>query len=274
MAAKDKERIQKKLAQAGFGSRRSIEVLIRAGRIKVNQRVAKLGDCVSNKDKITIDDKPCKLSSEPFHARILLYHKPTGEVCTRRQEFRHFSKTVTGVSRGKSHTKYVISDQEKRRTVFESLPPIRDGRWISIGRLDINTAGLILFTNDGELAHRLMHPSSLVQREYAVRVMGTVSPEMIKRLVHGVLLEDGKARFEDIVEVGGEGANHWFHVVVAEGRNRLVRRLWESQGVKVSRLIRVRFGPIFLPKSLRKGAWLELGPEELKKLQNISVSLS
>lgn len=236
-----KERIQKILAQAGYGSRRAIEALITEGRIKVNRRVAKLGDRISSKDHVTIDNKPCQLSSEPLQTRVLLYHKPVGEVCTR-------------------------SDPENRPTVFQSLPKIREGRWISIGRLDINTSGLLLFTNDGELANQLMHPSSLIQREYAVRIIGNVDAEMIKRLVNGVKLEDGRARFEDVVDVGGEGANRWFHVVVMEGRNRLVRRLWESQGVKVSRLIRVRFGSVVLPKSLPRGQWVELESSDLKNL--------
>ena len=235
------ERIQKLLARAGYGSRRAIEVLISAGRIKINRRVARLGDRITTSDRVTIDDKPCTLPQEPLRTRVLLYHKPTGEVCTR-------------------------ADPDNRRTVFASLPPLQAGRWIAIGRLDINTSGLLLFTNDGHLANRLMHPAAGIQREYAVRVMGAVNSAMIQRLVTGVDLEDASARFEDVVDVGGEGANHWFHVVVLTGRNRLVRRLWESQGVQVSRLIRVRFGSLCLPKSLSRGSHIELSPSILENL--------
>lgn len=225
--------MQKLLAQAGRGSRREIEVLIKAGRIKINHRVAKLGDRASIKDTITIDGDKCEFIDGDLETRVLIYNKPKGEVCTR-------------------------SDPQGCQTVFESLPPIEGGRWISVGRLDINTSGLLLFTNNGGLANQLMHPSANIEREYAVRVLGQITPAVIKRLADGVILNDGKARFEDIVDVGGEGANHWFYVLVMSGRNRMVRRLWESQGCKVSRLIRVRFGPIFLPKSLRYGHWLEL----------------
>lgn len=240
-----KERIQKILARAGYGSRREIEKLISSGRITVNQRVAKLGDRISEDDSVSIDEKLCPITSQE-KIRVLLYHKPVGEVCTRK-------------------------DPEGRPTVFNALPRLSHSRWINIGRLDINTSGLLLFTNDGELANRLMHPSSMVEREYAVRVLGTVNADTTKRLAHGVKLEDGQARFEDIVDVGGDGKNHWFHVVVVEGRNRLVRRLWESQGVTVSRLIRVRFGPITLPKSLSRGAWMELESSQITSLQNIFV---
>lgn len=168
---------------------------------------------------------------------MLIYNKPEGEACTR-------------------------SDPQGHQTVFESLPPIEGGRWINVGRLDINTSGLLLFTNNGGLANQLMHPSANIEREYAVRVLGQITPAMVKHLVDGVMLDNGKARFEDIVDAGGEGANHWFYVLVMSGRNRMVRRLWESQGCKVSRLIRVRFGPIFLPKSLRHGDWLELAESD------------
>jgi 23S rRNA pseudouridine2605 synthase len=159
-----------------------------------------------------------------------------------------------------------MSDTEGRATVFANLPPIRAGRWIMVGRLDLNTDGLLLFTTDGELANRLMHPSSEIEREYAVRVLGEVSNEMLLRLQEGVELEDGKANFLRIKDVGGEGANHWYHVVLAEGRNREVRRLWETQGVKISRLIRIRYGSIELPRYLRTGHHKELEVRELRKL--------
>ena len=236
-----KTRIQKALAQAGYGSRREIESWITAGRIHINGRLAKLGDQVSPHDAVTIDHRSCHLSDHTITTRVLAYHKPVGEVCTR-------------------------SDPQGRKTVFSALPPIREGRWITVGRLDANTSGLLLFTNQGELANRLMHPSAGIDREYVVRVLGKVTPEMTKRLVRGVMLEDGKARFEDILDVGGEGMNHWFRVVVVSGRNRMVRRLWESQGVKVSRLSRIRFGSIFLLKSLRRGAWVELDEAQVKSL--------
>ncbi|ABS78454.1 23S rRNA pseudouridylate synthase B [Coxiella burnetii] len=240
-----KERIQKVLARSGYGSRREIEKMIAEGRIKVNQRLAQLGDRITEQDLVYIDGQLSSLSA-PEQVRVLLYHKPEGEICTRK-------------------------DPEGRTTVFETLPRLKDGRWVIIGRLDINTSGLLLFTNEGELANRLMHPSAQVEREYAVRVLGAVDADMTQKLAHGVGLEDGKARFEDIVDVGGDGKNRWFHVVVVEGRHRFVRRLWESQGVKVSRLIRVRFGPIVLSKSLRRGAWKELESPEIKSLQNISI---
>ncbi|WP_304985208.1 23S rRNA pseudouridine(2605) synthase RluB [Coxiella-like endosymbiont] len=237
------ERIQKVLARAGYGSRRKIEKLIEAGRIQINNRTAKLGDRLSPDDVVYIDGKLYQISSAE-KVRILLYHKPLGEVCTRK-------------------------DPEGRPTVFEALQRLFSGCWINVGRLDISTSGLLLFTNDGDFANRLMHPSSKIEREYAVRIIGKVDADTIKRLTHGVKLEDGKARFEDIVDAGGNGKNHWFHVVVVEGRNRLVHRLWESQGVKVSHLIRVRLGSLVLPKSLRRGEWKELEPSEIAALQNI-----
>lgn len=239
MIAIKKMRIQKLLSQLGYGSRRQIESWIQSGRIKVNHRVATLGESISTEDAIYLDGKRCTLSTH--HAaqqktRLLLYHKPRGIVCTRQ-------------------------DEKGRLTVFDALPPIRLGRWIHVGRLDLNTSGLLLFTNDGDWAHQLTHPSKKIEREYAVRILGSVNTAMVKRLVQGVKLDDGMARFEDVVDSGGSGANRWFHVVVTEGRNRLVRRLWESQGVKVSRLSRVRFGPIMLPRSLSPGSWMELDPK-------------
>lgn len=232
-----KERIQKVLANIGLASRRKIESWIVEGRIMVNGKRAELGQCISLKDNVTFNGKRIFFEKRmPEKKRLIMYNKPVGLICTR-------------------------DDPEGRSTVFDDLPPIQQGRWIHIGRLDLNTSGLMLFTNDGELANRLTHPSSHIEREYAVRIHGRVTPEITKKLVNGVALEDGRARFEDIVEAGGEGENQWFYVVVAEGRNRLVRRLWESQGLDVSKLKRVRFGPVILPKSLRRGAWMELDPE-------------
>lgn len=238
---KTSEKLQKVLANAGLGSRREIENWIKEGRIEVNGRVAHIGLRVTGKEVIKIDGKRIHVSSVPEKLRLIMYHKPVGEICTRH-------------------------DPKNRPTVFSALPKLEQGRWISVGRLDINTSGLILFTNNGEFANRLMHPSSKIEREYAVRVMGEIDENILKRLTHGIELEDGKARFEHIIESGGKGMNQWFHVVVVEGRNRLVRRLWESQNLKVSRLMRVRFGPIFLEKNLRPGEWAEVPDHLIKKL--------
>ncbi|MCH9048486.1 MAG: pseudouridine synthase [Proteobacteria bacterium] len=236
------ERIQKVLARMGLGSRREIESWIKEGRIKVNGKLAKLGDVITSNDRVELDKRqikfPRKTDSRP---KVITYHKPAGEICTRK-------------------------DAEGRTTVFSKLPRLKGARWVSIGRLDINTYGLLLFTNDGDLANRLMHPSSNIDREYAVRVMGKVDEDMLKRLQAGVELEDGPARFSDIVDSGGEGANHWYHVTLMEGRNHEVKRLWESQGITVSRLIRVRFGPIILPRNLRTGTIRELDDKELDAL--------
>jgi len=236
------ERIQKVLARAGYGSRRQIETLIKEGKVSVNETVAKLGDQVAMGDNMRLDGTAVsakRLWQQP--QQVLLYNKPVGEVCTRR-------------------------DPEGRRTIFESLPTPEEGRWVSVGRLDINTSGLIILTTDGELANRLMHPSNEMDREYAVRVLGAVSSEVMQTLRDGVELEDGKAKFNDIQESGGEGANHWYHVVIQEGRNREVRRLWESQGVQVSRLMRVRYGPIIIPSQLKMGRWMMLGGQDLAAL--------
>jgi 23S rRNA pseudouridine2605 synthase len=236
------ERLQKVLANAGLGSRREIEDWIRAGRVKVDGRLAQLGDRVDSEARITVDDRPVGAKRLRSGERyLILYNKPEGEVVTR-------------------------DDPEGRRTVFERLPRLPGGRWIAVGRLDINSSGLMLFTTDGELANRLMHPSRQVEREYAARVLGEVSQEMLERLVHGVELDDGPARFEDLVESGGEGANRWFHMVIMEGRNREVRRLWEAVGARVNRLKRVRFGPVILDSSVRAGHWRNLTPDERKAL--------
>ena len=239
------EKLQKVLARAGLGSRRDMETLIAAGRAVVNGKVAQLGDRVGEGDRILVDGHPVavKVAAER-RPRVLIYNKPEGEICSAR-------------------------DPEGRPTVFDRLPKLRGERWIAVGRLDFNTAGLLLFTNDGELANALMHPSSGIDREYLCRVLGEVDDTMLATLREGVQLEDGPARFSDITASGGSGANRWFYVCLMEGRNREVRRLWESQDVKVSRLKRVRFGPVFLPSKLKQGQWTDLTPEEVKSLYRL-----
>ncbi len=236
------ERIQKILARGGVASRREIERWITEGRLKINGITATLGTRLHTGDRLEINDRIVnweKFAEQP--TRVLLYHKPTGEVVTRR-------------------------DPEGRPIVFRRLPELATGRWIAVGRLDINTSGLLLLTNNGELANRLMHPSTEVEREYAVRILGHVSEATLATLQEGVHLEDGLAKFDEIHPAGGEGANKWYNVIVTEGRNRLVRRLWESQNVIVSRLMRVRYGPVVLPDSLRTGAVYEINDKELQLL--------
>ncbi|WP_235040247.1 23S rRNA pseudouridine(2605) synthase RluB [Vreelandella profundi] len=240
------EKLQKVLARAGLGSRREMETAISDGRVKVNGKVAKLGDRVEARNNVSFDDRPVTLrSEEEVPRRVIMYNKPEGELCTRK-------------------------DPEGRRTVFDRLPRLKGERWIAVGRLDINTSGLLLFTTDGELANRLMHPSTQVEREYAVRVMGEVKREHILAMADGVMLDDGPARFTDIQEFGGEGINTWFHVVILEGRNREVRRLWESQALTVSRLKRVRYGNIFIDKRAKAGEWIELTQGEVDDLSTLA----
>jgi len=237
------ERAHKALARLGYGSRRQIEEWMRAGRVTINRQAAQPGAALAPGDAVTIDGKHTFVyESATAACRVLLYNKPEGEICTR-------------------------SDPEGRPTIFDRLPRIKGARWIGVGRLDINTAGLILLVTDGELANRLMHPALGVEREYLVRVLGGVDPAVLARLQEGVMLEDGRAAFDRIYEIGGgEGANRWFGVALKEGRNREVRRLWESQGVKVSRLKRVRFGPVSLPRHLRRGHYEELGATGVAEL--------
>ncbi|TMO43483.1 23S rRNA pseudouridine(2605) synthase RluB [Pseudoalteromonas ruthenica] len=233
------EKLQKVLARAGVGSRREMEKYIEANRVSVDGKVARLGDRVEPNQTIRVDGHIVKVE-EPQErvCRVLMYHKPEGELCTRK-------------------------DPEGRRTVFDRLPRIEGDRWIAIGRLDINTSGLLLFTNDGELANRVMHPSYEIEREYSVRVFGDVTKEAVRNLTKGVELDDGPARFHSVKPMGGEGINKWFNVTLSEGRNREVRRMWQSQGVEVSRLIRVRYGELELNKRLPQGGWEEL---ELSKV--------
>lgn len=244
------EKLQKMLAAAGYGSRRELERWISDGRISVNGKEAKLGDRASLEDTIMVDGKRARLATEEQRIRVLLYNKPEGEVCTQ-------------------------SDPEGRKTVFTSLPKLTGERWIAVGRLDINTTGLLLFTNNGDLANKLMHPSSEIDREYLVRVHGAVDDDMLKRLREGVLLEDGPAKFSDVVPGERVGTNGWYTVALMEGRNREVRRLWESQNVEVNRLKRVRFGPIFLPSYTRRGQWVELDEKPLNDLlASVKMSVS
>lgn len=238
------EKLHKVLARAGLGSRRDMEKLIGANRVTVNGKVAHLGDRVGERDRILVDGHPIALkAADERRPRVLIYNKPEGEICSAR-------------------------DPEGRPTVFARLPALRGERWISIGRLDFNTSGLLLFTTDGELANALMHPSSNIDREYLCRVLGEVDEDMQKRLRTGVMLDDGIARFTDISEGGSSetSANRWFYVCLMEGRNREVRRLWESQDVKVSRLKRVRYGPVFLPSRLKQGQWQDMAPEQVAEL--------
>ena len=233
------EKLHKLLAQAGLGSRREIEEWIRQGRIRVDKRTATVGDRIIGDEEVSIDNRRVRLGGGT--TRVLIYNKPPGEITSR-------------------------TDPEGRRTVFASLPSLKQGRWVAVGRLDINTSGLLLFTNDGSLANALMHPSTQVEREYQVRVHGEVDDAMLRKLREGVELDDGPAHFEHISEGRGEGRNRWYSVVLKEGRNREVRRLWESQGVEVSRLKRVRFASTVLPSYVRKGQWLDLPPLEIKYL--------
>ena len=236
-----KERIQKILANEGIVSRRQAENLIREGRIKVNGQEAILGMSISRSDLIEIDGKAVEISEGTNPLRVLMYNKKVGEI---------------------SSTK----DPEGRPSVFLALPKISKGKWISVGRLDINTSGLMLFTNNGELANKLMHPSSKIEREYVARIRGQVEPDHIRRLLEGVNLEDGKASFSDI-QPGRKGkSNQWFAMVIMEGRTREVRRMWESQGFSVSRLKRVRIGGLFLPANLRQGNYKELAEKEIKSI--------
>ena len=238
----DNERLQKVLARAGLGSRRQLETRIRSGEVLINRVAAELGASVGAGDLVTLDGRDYRvLAASPKH-RTLIYHKPDGEVTT-------------------------TSDPEGRRTVFDRLPSLREGRWIAIGRLDLNTAGLLLLTTDGELAHTMMHPSSQVDREYLCRIRGAVSEEQIQQLLTGVQLEDGPASFSDIVPGEVTAGHAWYTVAILEGRNREVRRLWEAVGAQVARLKRVRFGPVFLPAAVRPGRYQELSPEDHRILR-------
>jgi 23S rRNA pseudouridine2605 synthase len=236
------ERLQKVMASAGLGSRRSLEKRISIGEVQFNGETAALGQTVSAGDAIVFEQTHWRVVSKPLQHRCLIYNKPLGEISTR-------------------------SDPDGRPTVFDRLPTVRNARWVAVGRLDINTTGLLLLTTDGELANAMMHPSSNVDREYACRIRGEVASGQLENLRQGVELEDGPACFSDIQEAGGSGENHWFHVTIMEGRKREVRRLWESQGLTVSRLKRVRYGAAFLPKRLQMGKWSEISARDLQILR-------
>lgn len=234
-------KLHKVLAQAGLGSRQDMERLIAQGRATVNGEPAHVGQRIRHGDTVRVDGKPVRLRIAPSPWRVLAYHKPAGEVVTH-------------------------DDPQNRPTVFRRLPRLPHGKWQSVGRLDINTEGLLLFTNSGELANRLMHPRFGLEREYAVRVLGALSEEARRRLLEGVPLEDGPARFGRIESGGGAGANCWYRVTIAEGRNREVRRMFEAVGHVVSRLIRIRYGSVVLPRGLRRGAWVELPVQDVERL--------
>ena len=232
------QKLQKVLAGSGLGSRRDMETWIEAGRVSVNGTVATLGRRVSPGDRILVDNRPVKLNLEDELPRVLIYHKREGEIVSR-------------------------DDPQARTTVFEELPRVRNGKWIAIGRLDFNTEGLLIFTTSGDLANRLMHPSFEVEREYSVRIMGELSQEQMRSMTAGIQLEDGPAHFERIAEQGGESSNRWYQVIIKEGRNREVRRMFEAMGMMVSRLIRVRFGMVNLPPRVKRGQMLELESQQV-----------
>jgi len=235
-------RLQKVMAAAGLGSRRALEKRITGGEVTVNGKPAAIGQSVTEGDVVGFEGRKWRVAGKGGGHRTLIYNKPEGEVTTR-------------------------DDPEGRPTVFDRLPAVTGGRWVAVGRLDINTTGLLILTTDGELANTMMHPSSRVDREYACRIRGRATAEQLEQLKSGVELEDGPASFSDIQEAGGSGENHWYYVTIMEGRNREVRRLWESQGLTVSRLKRVRYGAAFLPKRLRMGQWSEIAAREHEVLR-------
>ena len=236
-------KLQKLLAQRGLGSRREMETLIASGEVSVNGKTATLGDRAGPGDVIRIGRRVIRVHEEEL-PKVLLYHKPEGEIVSRH-------------------------DPEGRPSVFDRLPHLRSSKWIAIGRLDFNTSGLLVFTNDGTLANRLMHPRFEMEREYAVRILGELSEEQMQQLTTGVQLEDGEAAFTYLADQGGEGINHWYRVILKEGKNREVRRMFEAIGLTVSRLMRVRFGPINLPPRIKRGQWLELDEKETRRLLSL-----
>jgi 23S rRNA pseudouridine2605 synthase len=237
-----RERLQKVMARSGHGSRRNIEILIAQGHISINGQVAKLGDQVAPGDRVLLDNRPLRLKFGGDLPKVLLYHKPEGEICTR-------------------------DDPEGRPTVFDKLPRVHVGRWVAVGRLDFNTSGLLVFTTDGELANHLMHPRFEVEREYAVRLLGELTAEQqVLLTTTGVMVDDELCKFEALEDRGGEGSNHWYHVILREGKNREVRKMFEAVNIAVSRLMRVRFGQIQLPPRLKRGMMMELPEEEVEQI--------
>lgn len=234
-------KIQKIIAGLGLGSRRQVETWIEEGLITIDDELAKLGDRITGHEKIKIDGQLVEPPEQPPETRVIMYHKAVGEVCTR-------------------------SDPEGRPTIFDHLPEVKDGRWIVVGRLDLNTSGLLLFTNNGLLANTLMHPSGGFEREYAVRVFGRLSDGMKNNLLKGVRLSDGLAKFSSIEDAGGEGSNRWYHVILTEGRNREVRRMFEAAGLKINRLIRIRFGKTKLPVELNAQSCIEFNEKNIRKM--------
>ena len=242
------ERIQKVLAEAGHGSRREIEEWVVAGRVSVNGEPSFLGQKIGPGDRVKVNGKLISLrfaqEQKKRGPRVLVYHKPEGEIVSK-------------------------DDPEGRPSVFDRLPAINKGRWIAIGRLDFNTSGLLLFTDNGDLANRMMHPRYEIEREYAVRLLGELTEEQIKQLTDGITLEDGPAKFASLVDRGGEGSNHWYHVTLSEGRNREVRRMFEAIGLTVSRLMRVRYGKVELPSRLKRGMYEEMSPDQVALLTGV-----
>lgn len=242
--AGETSKLQKLLAQRGLGSRREMEALIASGGVSVNGKVAVVGDRVGVGDVVRVGKRVLRMFAEENLPRLLLYHKPDGEIVSRH-------------------------DPEGRPSVFDKLPHLRSSKWIAIGRLDFNTSGLLIFTTDGTLANRLMHPRFEMEREYAVRILGKLTAEQMTHLTTGVDLDDGRAAFSLLEEQGGEGSNNWYRVILKEGKNREVRRMFEAVGLTVSRLMRVRFGPINLPPRIKRGQWLELEEKEIQRLMKL-----
>ncbi len=241
------EKLHKLLAMAGLGSRRDMEEWIRAGRVSVGGQIAAIGGRVEPDDVIRVDGRIIRFNLQSSKIRVLLFHKPEGTIVSR-------------------------DDPQKRVSVFTTLPRLRNSKWVAVGRLDFNTSGLLLFTTSGELANRLMHPRYEVEREYAVRIMGKLSEEHITQLKHGIKIGGAVAKFEALVDRGGEGANHWYHVILKEGRNREVRQIFAAVGFMVSRLIRIRYGNIKLPPRLKKGRWVELDATQVVDLNKWAFS--